>query len=374
MPAYRDGKQWRWRAQFTRSDGTVAKGSGTPPVNSKEAAKASEQAWREEQKHGAPPKAKEVPTLRAFAADYLADVKLHRSPATHHNRAGILRTHLLPRWGHLRLDAITVARINELKKDLLATHKVSTINEVLSGLSNILRTAVSWGRLRSAPKVARLPKPVEDGADEEFDFLSHDELEALLTCATPTERAMVAVAARAGLRRGEVVSLRWVDVDLAQRRLRVRRNVWRSTSRPTKSKRARTVPLAGSVVAALSALPQAHERVFTAGAKPVGYETARRWLSSLCTRAQVRQVGWHTLRHTFGTHLAMAGVPIKTISEWMGHADIKTTMVYAHYYPAMMDGVIEVLDSKPGPMRSVELAEGPTASPPQAEISGKNGT
>ncbi|MGZ6560243.1 MAG: tyrosine-type recombinase/integrase [Solirubrobacteraceae bacterium] len=50
-------------------------------------------------------------------------------------------------------------------------------------------------------------------------------------------------------------------------------------------------------------------------------------------RAGVREVRFHDLRHTFGTRCAAAGVPLRTLQAWMGHADIKTTMVYTHYAP-----------------------------------------
>ena len=59
----------------------------------------------------------------------------------------------------------------------------------------------------------------------------------------------------------------------------------------------------------------------------------RRFKNAL-QRAKVRQVTFHELRHTFGTRMAAAGVPLRTIQHWMGHADAKTTQVYAHYQPS----------------------------------------
>ena len=63
------------------------------------------------------------------------------------------------------------------------------------------------------------------------------------------------------------------------------------------------------------------------------HEVTRRFKSAL-KRAAVREVRFHDLRHTFGTRMAAAGVPIRTLQEWMGHADIKTTLIYAHYAPS----------------------------------------
>jgi integrase len=63
------------------------------------------------------------------------------------------------------------------------------------------------------------------------------------------------------------------------------------------------------------------------------HEVSRRFNNTL-KLAGVREVRFHDLRHTFGTRMAAAGVPIRTLQEWMGHADIKTTLVYAHYVPS----------------------------------------
>jgi integrase len=62
------------------------------------------------------------------------------------------------------------------------------------------------------------------------------------------------------------------------------------------------------------------------------HEVSRRFKVAL-KRAGVREVRFHDLRHTFGTRMAAAGVPMRTLQEWMGHADIKTTLIYAHYAP-----------------------------------------
>ena len=59
-------------------------------------------------------------------------------------------------------------------------------------------------------------------------------------------------------------------------------------------------------------------------------------------RAEVRRITFHELRHTFGTRMAANGVPLRTLQHWMGHADSKTTLIYAHYQPS--EGEAEVVD------------------------------
>jgi site-specific recombinase XerD len=67
-------------------------------------------------------------------------------------------------------------------------------------------------------------------------------------------------------------------------------------------------------------------------------------------RAKLRSFGWHTLRHTFCSHLAMRGVPVRTIQELAGHASITTTMRYMHLTPSAMDEAIRVLEHGGGPV------------------------
>jgi integrase len=72
--------------------------------------------------------------------------------------------------------------------------------------------------------------------------------------------------------------------------------------------------------------------------------------------AKVREIIFHELRHTFGTRMAAAGVPLRTIQHWMGHADAKTTQVYAHYQPS--DHEADTVD------QAFEVTRGPVAARP----------
>jgi integrase len=84
-------------------------------------------------------------------------------------------------------------------------------------------------------------------------------------------------------------------------------------------------------------------------------------------RAGVREVRFHDLRHTFGTRCAAAGVPLRALQAWMGHADIKTTMVYTHYAPGaneaeLVNGVFETTGTRATAQRAKRDAQaGPTA-------------
>ena len=178
-------------------------------------------------------------------------------------------------------------------------------------------------------------------------FLDVQELEALFA-ATPTdergttERVLYLTAAMTGLRRGELLALRWQDIDWSAGVVRVRRNYTRGQFGTPKSGRSsRAVPLAQRV---RDELRLHHDRsrfqgpadlVFCHPQLGVVLDPAklRRRFQAAARQAGLRPVRFHDLRHTFGTRMAAAGAPLRWIQEWLGHSDYRTTSLYADYAP-----------------------------------------
>jgi integrase len=157
------------------------------------------------------------------------------------------------------------------------------------------------------------------------------------------ERVLYLTAAMTGMRQGELLALRWMDVDWMAHRVRVRRNFVRGKFGTPKSKRSsRSIPLADEVARELELLFQRssyqsdEDLVFAHPhtGKPMDRSQLLKRFKSALKRAGVREVRFHDLRHTFGTRMAAAGVPMRTLQEWMGHRDFKTTLIYADYAPA----------------------------------------
>ncbi|HTQ69486.1 MAG TPA: site-specific integrase [Solirubrobacteraceae bacterium] len=142
-----------------------------------------------------------------------------------------------------------------------------------------------------------------------------------------------------GLRQGELLGLRWRDVDLEERRIRVVSPYVRGEFADPKSEGSgRSVPLAVRVVEGLEALQLQtlysgqNELVFChpKSGKPLDRSKLVRRFKQAVNRAEVRGITFHEL----GTRMAAAGVPLRTIQQWMGHADANTTQIYAHYQPS----------------------------------------
>jgi integrase len=193
-------------------------------------------------------------------------------------------------------------------------------------------------------------------------FYDFDEYKRLVEAARAIEartHLVVLLGGDAGMRRGEMLALRWVDVDFKRRQLQVQEAVWerkrrdgkgheRITDTP-KGGRSRVVPLTDALLQALHA--HRHLRgehvLFGDDGRPAMSFFLRRLLEAAQKRAGLRATGGlHVLRHTFCSHLAMRSAPAKAIQELAGHANLATTMRYMHLSPAARQDAISLLNRR----------------------------
>lgn len=185
------------------------------------------------------------------------------------------------------------------------------------------------------------------------------------------DAAIFLTAAFTGLRRGELIALRWRDVDFVGSVVRVRASYAGERLTTPKSGRIRSVPLAPDVAKALAALGQRpaftgdDDLVFVGehGTYLDGSALRRRYGKAL-ERGHLRQLRFHDLRHTFGTRM-IAKADISRVQEWMGHADVQTTMKYLHYAPRKEDAALVAQAFAPNDARQPS-AEGAVDRPPMS--------
>lgn len=285
-----------------------------------------------------------TPHFNEFAQEFL-DVyaAANNKPSEVHSKTTILERHLKPFFGHMRLDRIEVQHLDGFKaKQRKAGLKHKTINNQLTVLGKLLNVAKEWHRIASAPRIGFLTT-----ADPEFDFLDFDEAARLVEAADPMWQPMILLALRTGLRQGELLELRWNDIDLVKGLVRVRRSIWKGQITTPKSGKGRDVPLSEEARTMLRALPSRFPGQLVFPGNEGGHLTKARCKHPLwraCKRAGLRRIGWHTLRHTFASHLTMRGVPLKAIQELLGHSTIEMTMRYAHLSPEVGRGAVMLLD------------------------------
>lgn len=188
----------------------------------------------------------------------------------------------------------------------------------------------------------------------QLSFYEFDEYARLVQAADAIHlRTLVVVllGGDAGLRRGEMMALRWCDVDLVRRQLQIQQSVWQGTTDTPKGGRGRIVPVTAALASALQRYRhQRGERVlYDDGGRPVRGHTLLDYHQAAQRRAALRYTtgGLHILRHTFCSHLAMRGAAPKAIQDLAGHEDLTTTLRYMHLSPAARDTAIRLLDDRP---------------------------
>ncbi len=346
--------KWVVDVDFEHADGRRERIRKVSPMQTKRGAEEYERQVR--QALLSPDRVKkEVPTLAEFVPQFMTYVKNNNRPNTVKTRQCILDLHLIPALGSKRLDAINEVEIENLKNVL--KNKISagnrskmhlnaaTINIVLLVLKRMLRIAQEWKIISGNPRLKLLKK-----GEKKFDFLSFEEADRLIEVAPPDLRIAIMIALKAGLRIGEIIGLQWNDIDFDNATIIVRRSISDGNIGPTKSGRSRTVDIPRSLVEALRA--HRHSKGLYVFCRPDGSPMTEGRMNALRTKVLCNAgisregsvIGWHDLRHTYASHLAMKGVPLKVIQELLGHSTIDMTMLYAHLSPETKRSAVQVLD------------------------------
>jgi integrase len=277
-------------------------------------------------------------TVADAAAEYLRYIEHDRGckPSTVQGYRWIVDAWIVPSLGELRLEDVTSEHVEAWLAGL--ERKPSTRRKALVLLHGIFQRARKVHGLPANPVADVEKPPLTRGAD--IEVFTPEEVWSLVRAADGEQDAAVFLtAAFTGLRMGELIALRWRDVDFAGSVLRVRASYAGGALTSPKSGKVRAVPLAPDVARALARL--ADRELFTGeddlvfpgevGGYLDGSALRRRYKAAL-KRAGLRALRFHDLRHTFGTRM-IAKADIRRVQEWMGHADIQTTMRYLHYAP-----------------------------------------
>ena len=292
-----------------------------------------------------------------------------RRASTINDYRWIVERRLMPEFGAATLESITTQRIDAWRSALVAAGGIAdgealsarTINKYLGVMHSILKRAQRVYGLAANAAAWAERQPVTRSGD--FNVLSAAEVEALARAARegrprkpprhPTgaewraklreqdeqDSAIFLTAAYAGLRLGELRSLRWRDLDFDKRLIHVRRSYVMRAEDVPKSGRVRSVPMIDQVAVALDQLSRRPDRtadddlvfVNPAGEHIEDSALRRRFYAAL-KAADLKHIRFHDLRHSFGT-LAVQVFPLTDVKAYMGHADIATTMIYVHHVP-----------------------------------------
>lgn len=304
-----------------------------------------------------PPPSPKVITFEAFAPIYLERWVLDEGLAksTYRLRERQIIRYFLPLLGPLLLTDITSEHIAKVKSSLRKTawntvRGASNKNTILAVLCHMLEMAHEWGHLPTPPpkrpKWVKQPQPV-------VEIYTEEELTRLIEAAKAIGGGcylMVLLGAEAGLRVGEMIGLRWEDIDLVERRMIVRQqeSLAGEVDDP-KSKAHRPIPLTDLLHHAFKiAQPIGIERVLykqtKEGALPITRTRIVTWLKGAERRAKIISAKTpHKLRHSFASRLLKRGASLSAVQKLLGHTTLATTMMYLHLQPSEVEEAISRL-------------------------------
>jgi integrase len=301
-------------------------------------------------------------TVGEYLDSWLSDsVRGTVRSSTFERHEGIIRLHIKPSLGRVWLKKLTPAHVRGLHREKLdAGLAPATVGKIHSTLHKALSQAVSDGIVPRNAADVKAPRPTP----EEMRPLSETEVRAFLDVARESGdrfEALYVLAITTGLRRGELLGLRWDDVSMERSTLRVGRALVREGGRhtlgETKTRRGRRqINLTPRTVSTLKAhrkkqleekikltgLYKDHGLIFaTRVGTPINPENlVNRSFKPLLERASLPEIRFHDLRHTCATLLLGRGVHPKLVQELLGHATIAMTLdTYSHYMPSMGDQV-----------------------------------
>lgn len=285
-----------------------------------------------------------VQPFEQFALAWLDEyATANNKPSERRAKEYILRSSLIPFFRGMPIGRITTRNIEQYKAhEIRRGISRKTINNRLTVMRKCMTSAYEWLGLQGRPPTfvwLKCPPP-------KTDYLTADECDRLLRVADGVVSEMILTALRTGMRAGELKGLQWESLDWQTQTITVRHSLSDQTGElgSPKSNRERYVPMHPDLSATLAGRRQDAGYVFLdTDGRRFNHARMSRRLAAACKSAQLRHIGWHSLRHTFASQLAMRGVPLGAVQLLLGHSSVTTTMRYAHMAPSILRKAIEVL-------------------------------
>jgi integrase len=288
-----------------------------------------------------------APTLAALCQRFLLEYSRPRIKDLQKYRANAKTAlgRFLPTLGKRPIDALTAQEIARARDLITRSHAPASVKLSLAFLSTALSWAIQQGVINKNP-VRGVERPTPQPS---ADFFSEAETRAILQavanfsrCPRKSDRMLACCALLAlhtGLRKGELLGLRFCDLDFVSKRL----TVARSYSKAPKGGKARHMAIPDACLPALQAWqtecpPTPDGLVFPVAKGGTWPHKAMLGLPRLLRAAGVRvpTMAWHCMRHTFASHYVMQGGNLLALQKILGHSDIKVTTVYAHLAPEFL--------------------------------------
>ena len=271
--------------------------------------------------------------IERFAGEHFSRLR----PSTARKYRELIGNHVRPHFGtHTKVADVGFADVDRLHRKITAAGSPYAANRTLSVVSKMFTLAIRWGMITVNPC-----KSIERNLESKRKrYLSDDELTRLIAVLAeqPNKQSVniIRILLMTGARKGEVLSMRWADIDLGT-------GIWTKSASATKQKADHVVPLSGPVRQLLSEIygsgPQG-EFVFPSSHGAPRIDISTIW-EKLCKAAGIEGLRIHDLRHSFASQLASGGASLPLIGALLGHASPATTHRYAHLFQDPQRAAVE---------------------------------
>lgn len=282
-----------------------------------------------------------VVSLAQFEKEFLEFAQATYAGATVDIFRASLR-HLKAVCGDCALPSLTPRHIDAYKSKRLSDGvSPVSVNVELRALRTMMNVAIRWRYLAVNPfaRLQQMRIPERKPA-----FLTRNDFQRLLNVVKEGWfRELIVFAALTGMRRGEVLNLRWRDVDLSRKLVHIET----SATFKTKAGKSRSVPLCETVYQLLRSKAIGHtgdDLVFTRHGQQIKEDYVTHKFKGYVVKAGLdTRLRWHSLRHTFASWLVQDGVSLFAVQKLLGHSTSEVTQVYAHLQPEQLHGAVERL-------------------------------
>lgn len=276
-------------------------------------------------------------TFKELAEKYLAykkpRVKSERSVDNETRAIAMLTANI----GWKKLNSISVNELEQIQTDALDRNKPATVNRKFDVLKHMFTKAADWDMITedTLKRVRRVKRLKANNA--RLRYLSKEECVTLIDACDSHLKPIVITALSTGMRRGEILSLKWDNVDLRHGFILLDR---------TKNGERREIPVNDTLRDVLQGLTRRLDipYVFFDAMTGKPYQEVKRSFHSALRRAGIRDFRFHDLRHTFASQLVMAGVDITTVSKLLGHKSLTMTLRYSHLAPSHLTEAVKKIE------------------------------
>ncbi len=292
---------------------------------------------------------KAIPTYAELARQHIAHARTYLKRPE--NTETVIKTHLLPRWGDMRLDEITSQAVSqwlaEKRKDLAP----ATVEKLRVALGRSFELGKTWSVPGTETNPVRsVPRFRFDNARERY--LTTEEAQRLLEACRQSENSqlvhIVSLLMLTGARKSELLNAKWEHIDLAQRS-------WLIPD--SKTGKARRIPLSSAALAVLADLPRFEgcEWLVPNPRTKRPYSGLKRPWATARKRAGLPDLRIHDLRHSAASFMINSGIDLFTVGRILGHADHQSTMRYSHL---SNDTLVAAVEAGAAKLAGLEVAHG----------------